>query len=302
MMETNKQWLKLTVKAEPELTGPIEDYLVGMLAAGVETGAKDEPGFGVVQAYLQQDDLDDAAVSAIVRQVTDYLENLAALLQKEVPVLAWEMIEEQDWGKSWKSYFEPFAIIPGLVIAPSWADYQPQPDEQVIVMDPGMAFGTGHHATTRLCLQYLQENVHEGKTETLLDVGTGTGILGMAGLLFGVKQVLAIDNDPEAVRVAGENAAANGLAAEMKVELTPLTALTGAYDIVVANIVHDVLVGLADELIRMTRPQGLLILSGLLAEGQCASIEKKFVTAGCRCLDMRSSGEWAAICLQRIAA
>lgn len=298
-MGTDRQWLKIIIEAEPILIGPIEDYLVGILAAAVETGAKDEPGYGVLQAFLQQDDLDGEAVSAIVLQVEEYLRSLAILMQAERPKLSWEMLEEQDWGKSWKSYFEPFAIVPGLIIAPSWADYTAQPGEQVIVMDPGMAFGTGHHATTRLCLEYLRENVRAGEMTAILDVGTGTGILGMTGVLFGAGKALGTDNDPEAVRVAGENVQANGLAERMDVALTPLTSLSGPYDIVVANIVHDVLMELADDLIRLTRPQGMLILSGLLALEQCGNIEKTFVAKGCVCVDSRSSGEWAAVCLRR---
>jgi ribosomal protein L11 methyltransferase len=298
---TEKQWLKLTIQAAPGLLGSIEDYLVGLLEAGVETAAKDEPGFGIIQAYLQQENLSDAAVASIVRQVEEYLAHLAQLMRVSQPSLAWEMIGEEDWGKSWKRYFDPFAIIPGLVIAPSWADYQTQEGELVITMDPGMAFGTGHHATTRLCLAFLKENVTAIEGGRILDVGTGTGILGMAGLLFGAQEVVATDNDPEAVRVARENVEANELSARMTIALASLTSFTASFDIVVANIVHDVLMELADDLVRLACPRGLIILSGLLNGEQVDNIRHHFVAKGCDCLDQRSDGEWAALCLRRLA-
>ncbi len=121
------------------------------------------------------------------------------------------MIDEEDWGKNWKDHFKPFTIVPGLVIAPTWEEYQPAAGEAVITMDPGMAFGTGHHATTSLSLELIRRTLVENGGQRLLDVGTGTGILGMAALLFGAKDVLGLDNDPEAVSAAEENVRRNSL-------------------------------------------------------------------------------------------
>ena len=107
-----------------------------------------------------------------------------------------EILEDQDWSETWKVHFKPFAIVPGLVIAPTWEQYETASDEQVIMMDPGMAFGTGHHETTRLCLELLRESEPICSGCTMRDVCTGTGILAMVALLFGARRAIGIDNDP----------------------------------------------------------------------------------------------------------
>ena len=197
-------------------------------------------------------------------------------------------------------HFKPFTILPGLVIAPTWEEYQALPGEKVLVMDPGMAFGTGHHTTTRLCLEYVAEVVQaEGGVE-MLDVGTGTGILSMAALLLGAGTVLGIDNDPDAVAAAVENVKYNKMQDKIQVSIESLSELKGRFPLVVANIVHDVLVSMAQDISRITAFGGTLVLAGLLTGSQADNIKKVFRLQGFELLGQIESDEWAALKFEKI--
>lgn len=293
-MSVNK-WLKLSIATDPALVESIGDYLVGVIDAGVETGAPDEANYGVVTGYVQQANLTDEEIRAVVARVAAYLAELAKVFAVSPPQLTWSLIGEEDWGSSWKQHFKPFAIVPGLVIAPTWEDYRPAAGESVIVMDPGMAFGTGHHATTCLSLSLLQQTLSGRAGQRVLDVGTGTGILGMAAALFGAEKVLGIDNDPEAVTAATENVRRNGLQDRMAVSLAPLSSLVECYEIVVANIVHDVLLEMAGDLRRLTAAGGTLILSGILTGAQVDNILREFSGRGFAPAGQAAQQEWAAL-------
>jgi ribosomal protein L11 methyltransferase len=295
----DNRWLKITIKTDPLLVEPISDYLVGVIDAGVETGARDELLYGTVNGYIQQANLQADEVDTILAQVSAYLDGLAEIFSVAKPDLSSTMIDEEDWGKSWKEHFRPFAIIPGLVIAPTWEEYQPAAGETVITMDPGMAFGTGHHATTSLSLELIHRTLAENSGQRLLDVGTGTGILGMAAVLFGARDVLGLDNDPDAIAAAEENVRRNSLQDQMRVSLAPLSSLDQPYGIVVANIVHDVLISMADDLTRLTARGGTLILSGILAGEQAAHIREVFAVKGLQLSGEKSCQEWAALSFDR---
>jgi len=297
--EIGNTWLKITIKADPVLVEPISDFLVGVMEAGVETGAPDERLYGTVNGYLQQANPLPDEVDGILARVKSYLAELADIFRVPLPVLVSTMIDEEDWGKNWKRHFKPFSIVPGLVIAPTWEDYRPVADEAVITMDPGMAFGTGHHATTSLSLQFLRRTLVAHRGARLLDVGTGTGILGMAAVLFGAAVVLGIDNDPEAVVAAEENVRRNRLQGQMRISLDPLSTLRDSYEIVVANIVHDVLIDMAGDLSRLTAAGGTLIVSGILKGAQVDNIRTVFSAGGMQESGQESREEWAALSFRK---
>ena len=290
-----KKWLQVTVTADPALIEPVSDFLIGILGAGVEAAAIDEPDYGTINGYIQDPDPNPAEVKRVLAQVSSYLVELKDIFNVPAPQLNSKIIEDEDWGRSWKEHFKPFAIVPGLVIVPTWEEYVPKPDEAVITMDPGMAFGTGHHATTSLTLEFIRESLKGTTGKQLLDVGTGTGILGMAGLLFNAGNVQAIDNDSDAVKAATENVFFNGMQNKMDVSLAPLSEIADTYDVVIANIVHDVLVSMADDLVRLTEKGGFLILSGLLAETQVGNIREVFCGKGLKLAGEKVRGEWAAV-------
>ena len=296
---TEKKWLKITIKTDPVLVESISDFLIGVTHAGVETGARDELLYGTVNGYIEKPDMDQTEMDTILNQISSHLAELAIIFDVPEPILSSTMIEEEDWGKNWKEHFKPFAIVPGLVIAPTWEEYQPLSEELVITMDPGMAFGTGHHATTFLCLGLIQETLAKSSGIQVLDVGTGTGILGMAAALFGAETVLGIDNDPEAVSAAHENVSTNSLEDRMQVSLAPIESLEVQYDVVVANIVHDVLIAMADDLTGSTKAGGTLILSGLLAGKQVENIQTTFESKGFVLIKQENRQEWSALQLLR---
>lgn len=296
----DNKWLKITIKTDPLLVEPISDFLEGVIEAGVETGARDELLYGTVNGYLQKANPTQNEIDGILSQVSAHLVELAKIFGVSEPILSSTMIDEEDWGKNWKEHFKPFAIVPGLVIAPTWEEYQPTAGEAVITMDPGMAFGTGHHATTSLSLHFIRETLAGGNGSLrLLDVGTGTGILGMAAVLFGAGDVLGIDNDPEAVSAADDNVRRNSLQDRMQISLAPLSSLEGPYDIVVANIVHDVLIDMADDLTRSTADGGMLILSGILAGAQVENIINVFTAKGFQLSGQENREEWSALRLTK---
>lgn len=288
-------WLKLTISSDPLLVEPISDFLVGIINAGVETGAKDEPLYGTVNGYVEQSNPSQEDIAAVLEQVSAYLTELALIFNLSEPTLSYSLIEEEDWGKTWKEHFKPFAIVPGLIITPTWEDYNLGPGELVITMDPGMAFGTGHHATTFLSLGLLKETISGNSGMKVLDVGTGTGILGLASVLFGAEKVLAVDNDPEAVLAATENVQINSMAGSVEVSITALESIEDVYDVVVANIVHDALTAMANDLSRVTAPGGNLILSGILVDKQVDSILETFTGKGFTLVKRETREEWAAV-------
>ncbi len=290
-----KKWLQVTVTADPVLIEPLSDFLIGVLDAGVEAAAIDEPDYGTVNGYIQDPDPDPIEIQRILDQVSAYLRELKDIFNVAAPKLSSKIIEDRDWGKSWKEHFKPFSIVPGLVIVPTWEEYVAKEGEAVITMDPGMAFGTGHHATTSLTLEFIRESLAGTSNKKVLDVGTGTGILGMAAVLFQAAAVKATDNDPEAVKAARENVTFNNMQDQMEVSLSSLDEIHESFDVVVANIVHDVLIGMADDLIRLTNKGGYLILSGLLAEKQLENISRIFTEKGLHLSGDKVRGEWSAI-------
>ena len=296
------QTIKITIETEAQLEDALSDYLIGMFEAAVEFEvAENKTGETVLHGFLQKELASNTELEQLAEQIRGYGAELATIFTCSAPRISVSLLENQDWSEKWKTHFKPFAIIPGLVIAPTWEPYSAIDSEQVIVMDPGMAFGTGHHATTRLCLEFLRDIEFASMDGTVLDVGTGTGILGMAALLFGASRVVAIDNDEEAVKAARSNAGLNKLSDRLEVSDCTLSAIKQSYQVVVANIVHDVLLDLSDELARVTVENGFLILSGLICGDQSTSIRSCFEKKGFRLVEQKLEDQWCALKLKKIS-
>jgi ribosomal protein L11 methyltransferase len=206
-------------------------------------------------------------------------------------------VEGDAWRDAWKAYFEPTRVGPKLVVKPSFKPYTAAPGDVVLTLDPGGAFGTGTHETTRLLLEGLQRYVQPGMQ--VLDVGCGSGILAIACLLLGAGSAMGHDIDEEAVRVSGENAQANGVGERLTLFHGPLAAVpAGQFPLVLANIESRVLVPLADELCARVAPGGVLILGGVLAP------ERERVLAAYAALApiaVHAQGEWIALELRGAA-
>jgi ribosomal protein L11 methyltransferase len=206
-------------------------------------------------------------------------------------------VADQDWSEAWKEGLTAFSV--GRVfVRPSWVPARPPPGAVEIVLDPGMAFGTGTHPTTALCLQALDEVVAERPGLSVFDVGTGSGLLAIAAWKLGAGRVVGSDNDPVAVRVAGENVLRNGAALELTG--TGVSAVPGPFDLVVANILANTLVELAPALVRQVAPGGTLLLAGLLT-GQEGQVLAPYLAGGLVRQELRQQGEWLLLKLGRPA-
>lgn len=207
------------------------------------------------------------------------------------------LVPDQDWMQKWKEGFEPFEVGNRFVVAPSWK-LPPDPgDRLVIQIDPGMAFGTGTHETTRLCLEAIERHWRGGR---FLDVGTGTGILAIAAALLAPDaQIMAIDADPLAIEVARENARINRVLDRIRIDPAPCRALPAfASDVVVANLTADVILTLLDDLCERLAPAGVLILSGILVS-QSGEAEEALRKARLAQIERRDAGEWSALVATR---
>ena len=202
-------------------------------------------------------------------------------------------VHDQDWSEVWKQFYKPFRAGRSLVVKPSWEPYSAQPGDRIIEIDPGMAFGSGMHETTAMCLELLEESVQPG--QRVIDVGTGSGILAIGAALLGAGDVLAIDIDPMAVKVAGENVAHNGLNGTVRVAQGDLLQASDAVcDVCVANIITDVICAFAAPLRAHIAPGGLFLCSGIIRERESA-VTGALNAAGYTLLDIRRRGSWIAV-------
>lgn len=287
-----KHWRRLSITAPTSLTDLIGSFLCGITGQGIEQTECGE-NRETITAYLK--DSPDAETQQL--QIEQFLAHLQDTLPSGQKLdLSFSLLREEDWNRKWKEHFKPEHITPRLVIKPTWEDYTPGNGEKIIEMDPGMAFGTGHHASTRLCVQFIDQLLQSAaQPKTVLDVGTGTGILAMTAVLLGACSALAIDNDPEAVLVATENIQRNKLDQKIKTSSVKLQETEGRFDLVIANIIHDTLLVLAPYLIDKLSQEGHLILAGILAGEQEKSITKAYSKLGARHLSTRQEGEWVSL-------
>ena len=200
-------------------------------------------------------------------------------------------IPDEDWKLSYRKHFKTEVISPRLVVRPPWEAVAPAPGQKVLTLDPGIAFGTGQHPTTRACLDAIDALAAEDAGRTFLDVGCGSGILSIAAALEGFRDVRGFDNDPDAVRNANENAEANGLGALFSDGDLSVPGTAAPADVVAANVLAPVLVRFAREVGALVNPGGRLILSGILDE-QYAEVDAAYAALGFTELSSRLIGEW----------
>ncbi len=303
------QWMELSVQAHPEAVEAVSELLsrytnetiaieepIELINDGQEYRVL--PGQPVLlHAYLPIDGREEE----VRQRVAEGLWHLSSLGERFVGELQTRVVKEEDWANAWKDYYHVTHIGRRLVIRPSWREYTPAADEVVITLDPGMAFGTGLHPTTRMCLEQVERRVRPGMR--VLDVGTGSGILALAAAKLGAAHVYAIDNSSVAVESATENATMNGLSdcitvVEGTLDEAQAERMAGQYDLVLANIIAHIIGALAPQLARMLAPQGVLVVSGIIEERR-ADAEGPLLEAGLELVEQTMIDDWLALVLRR---
>ena len=300
-------YLELSLAVRPEAVEAAAEILRRHVPSGVSIEppyeAIDEDGGvsldGAAPVRLRAWLANDASARDTVRTVRRALRDLDSAIERP---LRTRTVRDEAWAESWKRHF-PVLRIGLIVVRPSWRAYRPRVGDVVIDLDPGMAFGTGQHETTRMCLLALEERIMHGMK--VLDAGCGSGILSIAAARLGAGRVDAIDIDPIAVRATKENAARNGVqrivqAAEGSLgEAWPFAApAAGRYDLVLANLSSRLVQELAAPIVDALRPGGVALVSGLIAEHE-ASCREAIVSAGGEAIEAREDGEWRLLVVRR---
>ena len=248
-----------------------------------------------VRAYLPEDARLESSLLALAERIAALRHAGAAL---GAGTISHSFVADEDWAETWKAYIHTEKIGERIVVRPTWEEYTPSADEIVIELDPGAAFGTGAHATTAMCLRWLEHLVSPGMR--VYDVGCGSGILAVAAAKRGAGEVIAMDYDPVAVSVAEENIRQNNVHNVVACESDLLSACEGAApaELITANIIADVIVRLFAQLDRHLAPGGTLLASGIIND-RIAGVEHAAAQHGFTVLDMTCEKEWAAMIIRR---
>ena len=248
-----------------------------------------------VRAYLPEDARLESSLLALAERIAALRHAGAAL---GAGTISHSFVADEDWAETWKAYIHTEKIGERIVVRPTWEEYTPSADEIVIELDPGAAFGTGAHATTAMCLRWLEHLVSPGMR--VYDVGCGSGILAVAAAKLGAGEVIAMDYDPVAVSVAEENIRQNNAHNVVACESDLLSACEGAApaELITANIIADVIIRLFAQLDRHLAPGGTLLASGII-DDRIADVEHAAAQHGFTVLDMTCEKEWAAMIIRR---
>ena len=312
-------WLELAVTCDPEAVEAVSEILSRVAPGGVSVepaftlvdeglgAAVDRTKPATVRAYLPARTPDD--VAGAVAQVDTALGHLQAFGLREIGDLRSAIVHEADWASAWKEHFPVLRIGKRMVIRPTWRRHRRTAGDVVIAMDPGMAFGTGLHPTTALCLAGIEKWGDEGLlargaasdgTARVLDVGCGSGVLAIAAGLLGAGELVGVDTDPIAIEATEANARRNRLARRLRAWRGSLPSGAGPFDLVAANLIASVLIAIAAELAAELRPGGRLLASGIYID-RAADVEAALGAAGLRLVERTGEGDWVALDLVRPA-
>lgn len=305
--EEQGDWLKIEFSAPMEMIDALDNFVteIGAQGAFQETlepsspnGPPAPPSGEVLKAFLPFDVRLEQRLAAL-QLYTDSLAELFPELPK--PGFRTELIHDPDWGTAWKKYFKPLRASRNIVIKPTWEPFSPAGREIVIEIDPGMAFGTGQHPSTRMCLEAIDELLIEERLVEpwrVLDVGTGTGILGIACAKLGAGRVLCVDNDEQATEIARENVRINRIEERVTVSGRDIAELTEPFHLVVANLTAKILIELYPDLFRLVRPGGYLVISGIIEQNK-PEIEARFFNGSFPTRRLITEKEWVCYILKK---
>lgn len=279
---------------DPEL---LNDYIdAGMWDFSNMTRAVDTDAV-TVKAYLPVDEDLDERLRLFEARIREFQAVTGDGMEKGSCAISWATVQDEDWSENWKKYFHPEKVGSLIVIKPTWEDYTASPDDIVIELDPGAAFGTGTHPTTAMCIRELELLVRGGMR--VFDVGTGSGVLSIAAARLGAADVTAMDYDRTAVNVAEENIRQNRLEGQIRTGISDLLkSFEGQADLIVANIIADIIIRLFEELDEHLAPGGHLLASGIIAE-RLPDVTEACLACGFTVDKVIEEKGWAAMLISR---
>jgi len=279
------------VIAAPESFDAIANFLIERGSPGVALRKQEVRGY-----FAEPFD-----IAVMRRDVQKFLTAIERYYPNRTkPRIAWRVIRGEDWNKRWRKFIKPQRVGGKFWLTPPWIPVPKMRGRHVITIEPGMAFGTGSHATTRGCLELIERVARRFKKNpwTALDVGTGSGILSIALVKLGAARVWAVDNDPIAIQVAQENLQINGAAKKVRLSGSDLAKIRRVFPLVVANITAETIVELSAALAKKVAPRGYVILSGIL-NARAQRVIDVMAAAGAVLLERKREGQWTSLLLRR---
>lgn len=264
----------------------------------IDEGILDHMGPAVlVKGYLP----DDEKLNDRIQCIQDSIQTLKSLHSNEIDLglcsISFNHVKDEDWATSWKKYYKPIKIGKSVVIKPTWETYTQNQDEVIIELDPGMAFGTGTHETTMMCIQLIEKYIKTG--DTTIDIGCGSGVLSLVAAKLGAENCLAVDFDTSAVKISRENVLLNKLVDKIVVKETNLLDhITEHADMVMANIIADVIINLSSSVEEHLKENGIFIASGIIKD-RAIDVENVLYGQGYLLIEKMSMGEWVAYAFRK---
>lgn len=293
-MKTQKPLWRISVATSPDAEDAVAEMLRDLFHAAAATYSNAETGLSTVSVF--QDRRPDAVKLKPI--LATELKRIAACgLSIGAGQVEIVRVKREDWAESWKRHFHPLAIGRALLVKPSWSKQRPLKNQAAIILDPGLSFGTGHHPTTSFCLEEIVRCRKTGKPQSFLDIGTGSGILAIAAAKMGYQPIQAFDFDPEAVRVARENARKNRVDHQVKPTRNDITRLplkaVRQYDLVCANLISNLLISEKRRIVNRLKRGGTLVLAGILVK-EFAEVEREFTRLKLKRVASRVEKEWCS--------
>ena len=302
-MKKPLSWIEIKLTVSPELSeecGAIIFEEAGQGSFTEEILGQDQ-GPSQIKAYLPRDESFRKNLIGLRKRIATLYTHFP-----DFPPPDWNLrlIFEENWQENWKRYFKPLRVCSRIIICPTWEAYEPQPNETVLKLDPGQAFGTGGHTSTRLCLKALESLSEDSLSREflfsrVLDVGTGSGILALVAASFQARSVLAIDNDPLAVEAAKAHVALNKMDTVIQVELATPETVKGLFSLILANLTLNDLISMARVFKGLLSPNGVLVASGIL-ETQARSLISTFGRQKLALRRLNLEEEWACILFDKL--
>jgi ribosomal protein L11 methyltransferase len=284
---------QLSVFTPPEREEAVAEFLGDFFGTAASSYSDFETGKTTVSVYLQDRHCPSAKQRSTLKRALAEMEKGAPGQQ---PLsLSVRRIRKQDWAHSWKLHFKPIEIGSRLLIKPSWSRKRARPGQKVIILDPGLSFGTGQHPTTLFCIGQVVRMRGKSAQRSFLDIGTGSGILAISAAKLGYSPIEAFDYDAKAVAIARQNARRNRVLHKINLRVQDMTTLPRQsrkqYNVICANLLANLLIQERDRLVNRVAPGGLLVLAGIL-EKEFTSVAQAYETAGMRLGSARTRGEW----------